>query len=76
MRPVGELGEADSETELTAWELAELAYKALMDGDPELMAALARAAVSRFAGMEPGPPCRRQLLRVQDPPPTAGRRDA
>ena len=54
--PVGELGEADSETELTASELAELAYKALMDGDPELMAALARAAVSRFAGMEPGRP--------------------
>ena len=54
--PVGELGEADNETELTASELAELAYKALMDGDPELMAALARAAVSRFAGMEPGRP--------------------
>ena len=27
-----------------------------MDGDPELMAALARAAVDRFAGMEPGRP--------------------
>jgi uncharacterized protein len=54
--PVGELGEADNETELSASELAELAYKALMDGDPELMAALARAAVSRFAGMEPGRP--------------------
>jgi uncharacterized protein len=27
-----------------------------MEGDPELMAALARAAVSRFAGMEPGRP--------------------
>ena len=27
-----------------------------MDGDPELMAALARAAVERFAGMEPGRP--------------------
>ena len=27
-----------------------------MEGDPELMAALARAAVGRFAGMEPGRP--------------------
>ena len=37
-------------------ELAELAYKALMEGDPEMMAALVRAAVARFAGMEPGRP--------------------
>ena len=37
------------------------------------MAALARAAVDRFAGMEAGRPGRRQLLRVQDPAPTSGR---
>jgi uncharacterized protein with von Willebrand factor type A (vWA) domain len=41
---------------LTPAELAELAFQALLDGDPELMAALARAAVGRFAGMEPGRP--------------------
>ncbi len=46
-------GAADGE-ELSASQLAELAYRALMEGDPQLMAALARAAVSRFAGMEPG----------------------
>ena len=54
--PGGELTEAGDGEELTASELAELAYKAIMEGDPELMAALARAAVSRFAGMEPGRP--------------------
>ncbi|MGO9660157.1 MAG: hypothetical protein ACLP7F_17615, partial [Acidimicrobiales bacterium] len=37
---------------LTASELAELAYEALMGGDAELMSALARGAVERFAGME------------------------
>ncbi|HTV12336.1 MAG TPA: VWA domain-containing protein [Acidimicrobiales bacterium] len=41
---------------LSASELAELALRALMDGGPELMAALARASVERFAGMEPGRP--------------------
>jgi uncharacterized protein with von Willebrand factor type A (vWA) domain len=41
---------------LTPAELAELAYQALLEGDPEMMAALARAAVGRFAGMEPGRP--------------------
>ena len=42
--------------ELTASQLAELAYRALMEGDRELIVALAPAAVSRFAGMEPGRP--------------------
>jgi len=50
------LAEAPDGQELTASELAELAYQALMEGDPEMMAALARAAVGRFAGMEPGRP--------------------
>ncbi len=53
---VGELTALEEVEGLTASELAELAYQALMEGDPELMAALARAAVERFAGMEPGRP--------------------
>ncbi|MGC8626757.1 MAG: vWA domain-containing protein [Acidimicrobiales bacterium] len=40
--------------ELTASQLSELAYRALAKGDRDLLALLARAAVSRFAGMEPG----------------------
>jgi len=51
----GELASGDGEA-MSARELAELAYQALMEGDPELMAALARGAVDRFAGMEPGRP--------------------
>jgi len=42
--------------ELSPSELAEMALRALLDGGPELMAALARAAVGRLAGMEPGRP--------------------
>jgi uncharacterized protein len=37
-------------------ELAEMLYRALMEGDEALLRALARQAVSRFAGMEPGRP--------------------
>ena len=37
-------------------ELAEMLYRALMNGDEALMRALARQSVSRFAGMEPGRP--------------------
>jgi hypothetical protein len=37
-------------------ELAEMLYRALMEGDEALMRALARQSVSRFAGMEPGRP--------------------
>ena len=51
----GGRAEAGAEN-LTASELAELAYEVLMGGDPEKMAALARGAVDRFAGMEPGRP--------------------
>ena len=40
----------------TATELAQMAYQAMLRGDAEMMAALARAAVARFAGMEPGRP--------------------
>jgi uncharacterized protein len=41
---------------LTREELAELLYRALMNSDEALMRAVARAAVLRFAGMEPGRP--------------------
>src|SRR5205823_80156 len=41
---------------LTAEELALLLYQALMNGDEGLMRAMARQAVSRYAGMEPGRP--------------------
>ncbi len=41
---------------LTPEELAQMLYKALLAGDQALMAALARQAVKRFAGMEPGRP--------------------
>lgn len=37
-------------------ELAELLYRALLNGDEALMRAVARQAVRRFAGMEPGRP--------------------
>ena len=41
---------------LTPEELAEMLYKALMHGDQAVLAAIARTAVKRFAGMEPGRP--------------------
>ncbi|HEX3426873.1 MAG TPA: VWA domain-containing protein, partial [Acidimicrobiales bacterium] len=41
---------------MSAEELMEMLYRALHDGDEELLAALARQAVNRFAGMEPGRP--------------------
>jgi uncharacterized protein with von Willebrand factor type A (vWA) domain len=41
---------------LTPEQLAELLYQALMRGDDALMRAIARQAVKRFAGMEPGRP--------------------
>ncbi len=41
---------------LTPEELAEMLYKALLEGDEGLARALARQAVKRYAGMEPGRP--------------------
>ena len=41
---------------LTPEQLAEMLYKALMEGDQALLRALARQAVSRYSGMEPGRP--------------------
>ena len=42
--------------QLTPEELAQMLYNALMNGDDAMMRALARQAVQRFAGMEPGRP--------------------
>ncbi len=49
----GSGGAGDS---LTPEELAEMLYRALLEGDDALMRALARQAVKRYAGMEPGRP--------------------
>jgi uncharacterized protein with von Willebrand factor type A (vWA) domain len=47
----GGVGDAMSEE-----ELAEMLYRALLQGDDAMMRALSRQAVSRYAGMEPGRP--------------------
>jgi uncharacterized protein len=41
---------------VSAEELAELLYRALLSGDPATAALVARYAVDRYAGMEPGRP--------------------
>ncbi len=41
---------------LSAEELAEMLYRALREADRAVLAAIARQAVQRFAGMEPGRP--------------------
>ena len=41
---------------MSAEELAQLLYRALMTGDDALASVVARQAVSRYAGMEPGRP--------------------
>ena len=41
---------------LTPEELAEMLYQALMRGDQQMMRGVARQAVRRYAGMEPGRP--------------------
>ncbi len=57
--PPAEGGSGDGGTGgegLTAEELAEMLYRSLANGDDTLMRALARQAVTRYAGMEPGRP--------------------
>jgi uncharacterized protein len=49
-------GEEGASQGLTAEELAEMLYQAVKDGDEAALRAIARAAVTRFAGMEPGRP--------------------
>jgi uncharacterized protein with von Willebrand factor type A (vWA) domain len=51
----GQDGSGGSES-MTPEELAEMLYKALLEGNEALMRAVARQAVKRFAGMEPGRP--------------------
>jgi len=41
---------------VTPEEIAAMLYKALRDGDQAILAAVARLAVGRYAGMEPGRP--------------------
>ena len=43
-------------TNLTPEDLAEMLYQALMRGDQQMMRGVARQAVKRYAGMEPGRP--------------------
>ncbi len=42
--------------QLTAEELAELLYRAMLSGDAGMRSVVARQAVTRYAGMEPGRP--------------------
>ncbi|MHB8243765.1 MAG: vWA domain-containing protein [Acidimicrobiales bacterium] len=51
----GESGAGGSEL-VSPEELAAMLYKALRDGDQAMLGAIARLAVGRFAGMEPGRP--------------------
>ncbi len=50
------VGRGGPEEGMTAQELADLLYKALLGGNAAMVAAVARQAVSRYAGMEAGRP--------------------
>ncbi|MGH9291129.1 MAG: vWA domain-containing protein [Acidimicrobiales bacterium] len=52
----GERGAGGMGEQLTPEELAEMLYKALAQGNEAMLKALARQAVRRYAGMEPGRP--------------------
>ncbi len=54
-QPPGEGGQGGGDG-LTPEELAEMLFQALLRGDDTLMRAIARQAVKRYAGMEPGRP--------------------
>jgi uncharacterized protein len=53
--PPGQGGQGGGDG-LTPEELAELLFQAMMRGDEALMRAIAKQAVKRYAGMEPGRP--------------------
>ncbi len=53
--PPGDGGQGSGDG-LSPEELAQMLYQALLKGDDALMRALARQAVKRYAGMEPGRP--------------------
>ena len=50
------MGGHGSSAEMSPEEIAEMLFRALMNADEAMMAAMARAAVTQFAGMEPGRP--------------------
>jgi hypothetical protein len=52
----GKEGAGGSMEGMTPEEMAQMLMQALMNGDQAMMRALARQAVQRFAGMEPGRP--------------------
>ena len=52
----GREGEDGASEAMTAEELAKMLLRALAGGDDALLRAIARAAVTRYAGMEPGRP--------------------
>jgi uncharacterized protein with von Willebrand factor type A (vWA) domain len=52
----GQNGQGGAGEGMSNEELAEMLYRALLQGDDALLRALARQAVSRYAGMEPGRP--------------------
>ena len=52
----GDGGQGGAGDGMSPEDLAELLYQALMRGDDPLMRAIARQAVKRYAGMEPGRP--------------------
>jgi uncharacterized protein with von Willebrand factor type A (vWA) domain len=52
----GSMQGAGGGEQLTPEELAEMLYQSLLRGDDAMMRAVARQAVRRFAGMEPGRP--------------------
>jgi hypothetical protein len=52
----GQSGQGGAGDAMSEEELAEMLYRALLQGDDALMRALSRQAVSRYAGMEPGRP--------------------
>ncbi|HEV2361361.1 MAG TPA: VWA domain-containing protein [Acidimicrobiales bacterium] len=55
-RGEGRTSSGGSGETLSPEELAAMLYKALQDGDDSMLGAVARIAVARFAGMEPGRP--------------------
>lgn len=52
----GPTGGGGGMSSLTPEQLAEMLFKALLQGDDAMLRALARQAVMRYAGMEPGRP--------------------
>lgn len=56
MQGSGDAAGAGSAENLSPEDLAEMLYKSLVQGDQAMMRAVARQAVRRYAGMEPGRP--------------------